>query len=171
MQQPTIQKPLLWSLFIILKFRLLIKIFKMSRFAPSFYFGIALFTLSLANQTTAKKPRGNISKGAPTTWHSNNLYFYAGPTKRIETLLVKMKKQLSQIESDIKTLKRTVKVVKGNENLQNIRQWCVGLFLWPLSVYCTSNRTHCDYKQVTLDFALWSLRGKEEAKRKTRKGA
>ena len=94
----------------------------MSHFAASFYFGLALFTLSLVNQTTANKPRANISKGASTTWHSNNLYFYAGPTKRIETLLMKMKKQLSQIESDIKTLKRTAKVVKGNENLQNIRQ-------------------------------------------------
>ena len=121
MQQPTIQKSLLRSLFIILKVSASDKtrIFEMSHFAPYFYFGLALLALSLVYQTTANKPRGSISKGAPTTWHSNNLYFYAGTTKRIEPLLMKMKKQLSQIESDIKKLKGTV---KGNENLQNISQ-------------------------------------------------
>ena len=91
----------------------------MSHFASYFYFGLALLALSLAHQTTANKPRAKTSKGAPTTWNINNLYFYAGPTKRIETLLMKMKKQLSQIESDIKKLKGTV---KGKENLQNISQ-------------------------------------------------
>ena len=89
----------------------------MSHFPSYFYFSLALLALSLAHQTTAYKPRGNISKGAPTTWNIKNLYFYAGPAKRIETLLIKMKKQLSQIGSHIKTLKDTV---KGNENLQNI---------------------------------------------------
>ena len=89
----------------------------MSHFASYFYFGLALLALSLAHQTTANKPRGKTSKGAPTTWNINNLYFYAGPTKRIETLLMKMKKQLSQIGSHIKTLKDTG---KGNENLQSI---------------------------------------------------
>lgn len=94
-------------------------IFEMSHFAAYFHFGFALLALSLVNQTTSNKPRGNISKGAPTTWNSNNLFFYAGPTQRIEPLLIKIKKQLSQIESDIKKLKGTV---KGNENLQTIRQ-------------------------------------------------
>ena len=89
----------------------------MSHFPSYFYFGLALLALSLAHQTIANKPRGNISTGAPTTWNINNLYFYAGPTKRTETLLMKMKKQFSQIGSHIKTLKETG---KGNENLQNI---------------------------------------------------
>ena len=80
------------------------RIFEMSHFAAYFHFGLALLALSLVNQTTANKPRGNISKGAPTTWNSNNLYFYAGTTQRIEPLLMKMKKQLSQIGSDIKKL-------------------------------------------------------------------
>ena len=100
------------------------RIFEMSRFLTYFHFGLALLALSLVNQTTANKPRGNISKGAPTTWNINNLYFYAGPTKRIETLLMKMKKQLSQIGSDIKKLKGTS---KGNENLQNISQFFYSL--------------------------------------------
>lgn len=86
----------------------------MSHFPSYFYFGLALLALSLAHQTTSNKPRGNISKGAPTTWNINNLYFSAGPTKRIETLLMKMKKQLSQIGSHIKTLKDTGKAHKRN---------------------------------------------------------
>ena len=95
------------------------RIFEMSHFAAYFHFGLALLALSLVNQTTAKKPRENISKGVPTTWNSNNLFFYAGTTQRIEPLLIKIKKQLSQIESDIKKLKGKV---KGNENLQTISQ-------------------------------------------------
>ncbi|XP_067038021.1 microfibril-associated glycoprotein 4-like [Acropora muricata] len=79
----------------------------MFHFAAYFYFGLALVALPLVNQTTANKPRGNISKVAPMTWGSNNFYFYAGPTKRIEALLMKLKKQLLQIERDIKTLKGT----------------------------------------------------------------
>ena len=92
----------------------------MSRFLAYFYFSLVLFALLLVNQITAKKPRGKVSKAASTTWHSNNLYFYAGPTKGIQKLLMKMKKTLSQIESDIKTLKGTRD--KGNENLQTISQ-------------------------------------------------
>ena len=96
----------------------------MSHFAAYFHFGFALLALSLVNQTTANKPRGNISKVAPMTcnWGSNNFYFYAGPTKRIEALLMKLKKQLLQIERDIKTLKGTPNFDKGNENSQNISQ-------------------------------------------------
>ena len=64
------------------------RIFEMFHFAAYFYFGLALVALPLANQTTANKPRGNISKVAPMTWGSNNFYFYAGPTQRIEALLM-----------------------------------------------------------------------------------
>ncbi|XP_074612990.1 microfibril-associated glycoprotein 4-like [Acropora palmata] len=83
----------------------------MSHFPAHFYIGLALLALLFVNQTTANKPRGNrASKIAPTTWppaHCYTLYFNAGPTERIETLLMKMNKTLSQVESDIKTLKGT----------------------------------------------------------------
>ncbi|XP_067037288.1 microfibril-associated glycoprotein 4-like [Acropora muricata] len=80
----------------------------MSRFPAYFYSGLALLALLFVNQTTANKPRGNVSKIGPTTWaNCYTLFFNAGSTKRIETLLMKMNKTLSQVESDIKTLKGT----------------------------------------------------------------
>ncbi|XP_044173278.1 microfibril-associated glycoprotein 4-like [Acropora millepora] len=84
----------------------------MSHFPAHFYnIGLALLALLFVNQITANKPRVNrASKIAPTTWPPANCYtmfFHAGSTKRIETLLMKMNKTLSQVESDIKTLKGT----------------------------------------------------------------
>ena len=105
----------------------------MSYFPAYIYIGLALLALLFVNQTTANKPRGNVSKTAPTTWPHNcyTLYFSAGPTKRIETLLIKMNKTLSQVESDIKTLKGTCNTVKGNETCKPLANAAWGFFYSP----------------------------------------
>ncbi|KAL9985579.1 hypothetical protein ACROYT_G008001 [Oculina patagonica] len=75
---------------------------------------LALFVTS---QTLAKP--GNSANSIPVsstaTKRCNNVYnsFYAGPNKKIETILQEMKKQLTQVQDDINTLKGSKPPVKG----------------------------------------------------------
>ena len=63
----------------------------------------------MASQALAKP--GNNANNTPVsssaTKHCNNVYnsFYAGPNKKIETILQEMKKQLTQLQDDIDILK------------------------------------------------------------------
>ena len=138
----------------------------MSHFPAYFYSGLALLALLFVNQTTANKPRGNVSKIAPTTWPQANcytLFFNAGPTKRIETLLMKMNKTLSQVESDIKTLKGTC-CNTGKENFQTISQriYCMGLLHSQSQLIPRAILRHRSYSQVTWDFAHFNFASKKQ---------
>jgi len=73
--------------------------------------------LFVASQALAKP--GNNANSTPVsssaTKHCNNVYnsFYAGPNKKIETILQEMKKQLTQLQDDINILKGNKTTVKG----------------------------------------------------------
>ena len=64
------------------------------------------------------KPENNANStpvSSSATKHCNNVYnsFYAGPNKKIETILQEMKNQLTQLQDDIDILKENKTVVKG----------------------------------------------------------
>ena len=73
--------------------------------------------LFVASQTLAKP--GNSANSTPASStaakHCNNVYnsFYAGPNKKIESLLQEMEKKLNQMQEDIKILKGNKTAVKG----------------------------------------------------------
>jgi len=73
--------------------------------------------LFVARQALAKP--GNNANSTPVssaaTKHCNNVYnsFYAGPNKKIETILQEMKIQLTQLQDDINILKGNKTTVKG----------------------------------------------------------
>ena len=83
-----------------------------SRFRCSLLF----LVLFVARQALAKP--GNNANCTPVssaaTKHCNNVYnsFYAGPNKKIETILQEMKTQLTQLQDDIKILKGNKTTVK-----------------------------------------------------------
>ena len=72
-----------------------------------------VFVMLLVASQPLTKP-GNNANSTPVsssaTKHCNNVYnsFYAGPNKKIETLLLEMNKQLTQLQDDIN-------ILKGNE--------------------------------------------------------
>ena len=74
--------------------------------------------LFVAIQALLAKP-GNNANSTPVsssaTQHCNNVYnsFYAGPNKKIETILQEIKKQLTQLQDDIDILKGNKTTVKG----------------------------------------------------------
>ena len=76
-----------------------------------------LVLFSLASQALAKP--GNNDNNNPVsssaTKHCHNVYnsFYAGPSKKIETILQEMKKQLTQLQDDMDIHKGNKTTVKG----------------------------------------------------------
>ena len=78
-----------------------------------FCFSFPFLALFLTSQTLA-----NVSKVTPAPTAAKqcgNVYnsFYAGPNKKIETILQDVKKQLTQIQDDINFLKGNKTSVKG----------------------------------------------------------
>ena len=77
--------------------------------SSGFRCSILFSVLFVASQALAKP--GNNANSTPVnssaTKHCNNVYnsFYAGPNKKIETILQEMKKQLTQLQDDIDILK------------------------------------------------------------------
>ena len=79
---------------------------------------LLFFVLFVASQALAKP--GNSANSTPAsssaTKHCNNVYnsFYAGPNKKIETILQEIKRQLTQLQDDInmKWNKTTVKGIR-----------------------------------------------------------
>ena len=73
--------------------------------------------LFLASQALAKP--GNNANSTPisstATKQCNNVYnsFYAGPNKKIETILQEIKKQLTQLQDDINIPKGNKTIGKG----------------------------------------------------------
>ena len=79
---------------------------------------LLFLVLFLASQASAKQGNNANSTpvSSPTTKHCNNVYqisFYAGPNKKIETILQEIKKQLTQLQDDIDVLKGNKTTVKG----------------------------------------------------------
>jgi hypothetical protein len=77
---------------------------------------LLFLVLFVASQTLAKPGNANSTPVSSTaTKHCNNVYnsFYAGPNKKIETLLQEMKKQLTHVEDDINILKGNKTLEKG----------------------------------------------------------
>ena len=97
------------------------KICTMTCVSSGFRFSLLFLALFVTSQTLAKP--GNSANGTPVrpsaTKHCNNVYnsFYAGPNKKIETILQEMKKQLTkqltQVQDDINILKGNKTSVKG----------------------------------------------------------
>ena len=85
--------------------------------SSGFRCSLLFLTLFAANQTLAKA--GNSANSTPVsstaTGRCNNVYnsFYAGPNKKIETLLQEVKQQLTQMQDDINVLKGNKTTVKG----------------------------------------------------------
>ena len=78
---------------------------------------LLFLVLFVASQTLAK-PENNANStpvSSTATKHCNNVYnsFYAGPNKKIETILHEMKKQLTRLQDDINILKGNKTTVKG----------------------------------------------------------
>ena len=84
----------------------------MSFFTNVICFELVLYAL-FVNQPVALS--GNAAANLKTaTQHCNNIYFYAGSsTEKIEAMLKEMKKQLTQIQSDMHTLIGANNTVKG----------------------------------------------------------
>ena len=78
---------------------------------------LLFLVLFLASQASAKP--GNNANSTPVSSsaikHCNNVYnsFYAGPNKKIETILQEIKKQLTQLQDDFNISKGNKTTVKG----------------------------------------------------------
>ena len=85
--------------------------------SSGFRCSLLFLLLFVASQALAKP--GNNANSTPVsssaTKQYNNVYnsFYAGPNNKIETILQEMKKQLTQLQDDINTLKGNKTTVKG----------------------------------------------------------
>ena len=85
--------------------------------SSGFRCSLLFLALFVASQTLATP--GNSANSTPVsstgTKQCNNVYnsFYAGPNKKIETILQEMKKQLTQVQDDINILKGNKTSVKG----------------------------------------------------------
>ncbi|XP_078356719.1 ryncolin-1-like isoform X1 [Oculina patagonica] len=87
---------------------------------PSLRCSLLFLALFVTSQTLAKP--GNSANSTPVsstaTKQCNNVYnsFYAGPNKKIETILQEMKKQLTQVQDDINIFKGNKTSVKAKKN-------------------------------------------------------
>ena len=79
----------------------------------------SLLSLVLLVASQALAEPGNNANSSPVsstaTKHCNNVYnsFYAGPNKKIQTILEEMKEQLTQLQDDINVLKGNKAIAKG----------------------------------------------------------
>jgi len=86
---------------------------------PRFRYSLLLLVLLVASPSEALAKPGNNANNNPinssATKRCNNVYnsFYAGPNKKIETILQEMKTQLTQLQDDINILKGNKTTVKG----------------------------------------------------------
>ena len=76
---------------------------------------LLFLVLFVTSQALARAGNSANSTPATATKHCNNVYnsFYAGPNKKIETILQEMKKQLNQMQDDINILKGNKTTVTG----------------------------------------------------------
>ena len=71
------------------------------------------------------------------TKHCNNVYnsFYAGPNKKIETILQEIKKQLSQLQDDINISKVNKTTEKGKLSFLLNLELCIFSNIFGISNY------------------------------------
>ena len=88
----------------------------MSYFPFRFHFNLLLLALFVASQSLAKQ--ANSAQTTVPTKQCTNVYnsFYAGPNKKIENILQEMKKQLGELQEDMKILKNNKTSSKGQRN-------------------------------------------------------
>ena len=86
----------------------------MSCVSSSFRCTLLFLVLFVASQALTK-PGNNANSSSSATKHCNNVYnsFYAGPNKKIETILIEMKTQLTHVENEINILKGNKTSEKG----------------------------------------------------------
>ena len=90
----------------------------MSYFPFRFHFSLLLLALFVVSQSLAKKANSAQVTTVPTK-QCTNVYnsFYAGPNKKIENILQEMKKQLGELQEDVKILKNNKTSSKGPRNI------------------------------------------------------
>ena len=102
---------------------------------------LLFLVLFLASQALAKP--GNDANSTPVsssaTQHCNNVYnsFYAGPNKKIETILQEIKKQLTQLQDDINITKVNKTIVKGKICFLLNLEFCLFTNIFGISSYRT----------------------------------
>ena len=89
----------------------------MSYFPFRFHFNLFVLALFVASQSLAKQANSPQVTTVPTK-QCTNVYnsFYAGPNKKIENILQEMKKQLGELQEDMKILKNNKTSSKGPRN-------------------------------------------------------
>ena len=95
----------------------------MSYFPFRFHFSLLLLALFVASQSLAKQTNSAQVTTVPTK-QCTNVYnsFYAGPNKKIENILQEMKKQLGELQEDMKILKNNKTSSKGpRDNISRIQ--------------------------------------------------
>ena len=94
-----------------------VEIFVMSYFPFRFHFSLLVLALFVASQSLAKQANSAQVTTVPTK-QCTNVYnsFYAGPNKKIENILQEMKKQLGELQDDMKILKNNKTSSKGQRN-------------------------------------------------------
>ena len=93
------------------------KIFAMSDFPYRFHLSLFFLALYVTNHSLAKQANSAQVTRVPTK-QCTNVYnsFYAGPNKKIESILQEMKKQLGELQEDMKILKHNKTSSKGPGN-------------------------------------------------------
>ena len=86
----------------------------MSYFPYHFHLSLLFLALYVTNHSLAKQANSAQVTTVPTK-QCTNVYnsFYAGPNKKIENILQEMKKQLGQLQEDMKILKNNKTFSKG----------------------------------------------------------
>ena len=102
---------------------------RMTSVSSGFRCSLLFLLLFVASQALAK-PGNNVNTtpvSSAATQHCNNVYnsFYAGPNKKIETILQEIKKQLTQLLDDIDFLKGNKTTVKGKVCFSLNRELCL----------------------------------------------
>ncbi|KAL9985567.1 hypothetical protein ACROYT_G007988 [Oculina patagonica] len=91
---------------------------------PSFRCSLLFLALFVTGQTLASPENSANSTpvSSTATKRCNNVYnnFYAGPNKKIETILQEMKEQLTQMQDDINILKGNKTSVKAMKNFAEL---------------------------------------------------
>ena len=144
---------------------------KMTSVSSGFRCTLLFLVLFVASQALAKP--GNNANSTPVsssaTKHCNNVYnsFYAGPNKKIETILQEMKTQLTRVENEINILKgnktsergeyRPNDISRKSPPWGNMRSYFVTDFNSKTTPYWIS---HIRLNTLCLDCKIHHLQGK-----------
>ena len=99
----------------------------MARTESSWIVLLFAFITTIPDETMAN---ANLSQVSPLREKCQNVYnsnnFYAGPNKKVETLLHEVKKELKEIQKDISPLKGNRTSVEGKYQIAN--HGCISIF-------------------------------------------